>query len=171
MKYILVIVVFAASVWMTGCSPVTEAPTKISKPEAEHIKLSEALVNKLKSVEGIPETVTQQYLALRSELEMEFYDCRFLSNTNSYWEGPAAKEIISLNKSVLPLIMKEIELGNFFFNVPAQQITGLSMRVEGKFASEQEYAQRWFNWWQANRDNPQWNIYIEQAEGNPGIPY
>jgi len=160
MRHIAFIIKMIIVAFLMGCTSHQET---ISKPPVPDIQLSETLVNELRSLKGVPEEITSQYIYLRSKLEREFYDSRYLSNTNAYWQGQAGQQIISMGKAALPFIMLEIEYGNFFFNVPARKITGLSMRRENEFASEQEYAKRWANWWQINKNNPEWNIYVEHS--------
>jgi len=85
---------------------------------------------------------------------------RWSSNTGDYWETPAGKKIISMEKKALPFIMEEICRGNFFFNVPAEKITNISFRSRNTIKSEQHYAKKWAEWWGKNRNNPKWNIYL-----------
>jgi hypothetical protein len=89
------------------------------------------------------------------------------SDSRDYWKGGAGLQIIDGGKRFLPFVMAEIDNGNFFFNVAAKEITGISMHKEGEFQSEQEYTRRWAEWWKTNRSNPGWNIYPEPG-GQPG---
>ena len=84
----------------------------------------------------------------------------FSSNSYDYWEGSAAKSIIAMGKKALPFIMKEIENGNFLFIVAAERITQIKMRNQ-TIQSEQENSKYWLKWWQENKNNPVWNIYLK----------
>ncbi|UCC21412.1 MAG: hypothetical protein JSW23_06220 [Planctomycetota bacterium] len=86
----------------------------------------------------------------------------FSSRTDDYFDRvPAGLDIIKMGRSVLPFVMEQICAGNFFFNVAARRITGLTLRNEGGiFISEQELALRWSKWWHQNCNKPEWNEYL-----------
>ena len=73
------------------------------------------------------------------------------SNTYDYWEGPHGKAIIALGPAILPDIMQEIRKGDFWFNVPMNLITKLSV-AEG--VSEQERSAAWIAWWDQSTPVP-----------------
>lgn len=103
------------------------------------------------------EDAKQQFQELKTKWESEIKgEVQLSSVTYNYWEGEAGRRIIAMGKRALLFVMDEIENGNFLFNVPAEKITGIKM--EGRY--EQERSRNWIRWWERNRNNPEWNIFI-----------
>jgi len=94
-------------------------------------------------------------LKAKWDLEVKQYD--YSSNTHDYWQGEAGEKIIAMGKKALPFIMEELEQGNFFFNVPAEIITGKTLEAP----SAQETSKKWLEWWEENKNDPEWTICIE----------
>jgi hypothetical protein len=88
----------------------------------------------------------------------------FSSRTETYLEVSSGQQIIAMGKKALPFVMVQICNGNFFFNVAARRIAGVTMRKKGEFAiSEQELALRWTEWWGENCNQPEWNVYLIES--------
>lgn len=101
----------------------------------------------------------REFIKLKDQWEAE--SPQLSSNTYDYWKTQAGKKIISMGKRALPLVMNEIREGNFFFNVAAERITNISLRSGEPSGSEQQYSEKWVEWWEKNKENPNWNIYID----------
>ena len=109
------------------------------------------------------EEAKRKFTDLRKHWEEEAQQHWYLSDTKAYWQWSAGQAIIAMGKEALPFVMEEVQKGNFFFNVPAARITGISMRKEEEImVSEQDIARRWVKWWEANRNNPEWNVFLKQ---------
>lgn len=72
-----------------------------------------------------------------------------------YWDSDSGRKIIAMGKRALPFIMEEIKNGETMFTVAASRITGIKM--SGPTADD--LSQQWLDWWQENRDNPEWKAF------------
>lgn len=70
------------------------------------------------------------------------------------WKVPAGRNIIAMGRRALPFVMQEIEKGNVLLTYAASQITGLRFMHIG----ETDY---WLEWWEENKRNPTWNVFVE----------
>jgi len=110
----------------------------------------------------------REFMELKRKWEQEKENFWFSSRTTDYWKGPAGQNIIGMGKRALPFVMEEISRGDFLFNVPAQKITNISAPSGIERESEQKLSLDWIEWWKENKDNPEWNIYINnKVNANP----
>lgn len=76
-----------------------------------------------------------------------------------YWDSDSGRNIIAMGKRALPFIMEEIKNGRSYYTVAAEKITGIKMRGP----MEEDLRQEWLAWWEENKDNPEWNVFIKGA--------
>ena len=76
--------------------------------------------------------------------------------TVRYWDSESGRNIIAMGKMALPFIMEEVKRGNSWYAVAAARITGIKMR--GPTADDLN--RQWLEWWDENKNNPDWNIFI-----------
>lgn len=109
-----------------------------------------------------------EFNELKSKWTKKKENAALSSRTSDYWKGSAGQEIIAMGKHALPFVMDEISKGDFFFNIPAQEITKIKTPSGFERESEQKLSQDWIEWWKENKDNPEWNIYINnKVNANP----
>ena len=125
-----------------------------SKPQSNMKSMTNHNINSSNALKY--ESNQAKYLKLRTEWEKERQQFSKYSDTRAYWKGPVGKEIISMGKAAIPFLIKELQDGDFFFNIPLEIITGIS--ING--SSEQDKVKGWLDWWQKNKGNPKWNLYI-----------
>ena len=84
-------------------------------------------------------------------------DTHQLTNHSDY------KAIIAMGKRALPFVIDKLAKGDFLMVVAARRITGIDVvRASGKVLEskelfgEQDEARLWVEWWQQNRDKPEW---------------
>jgi len=102
------------------------------------------------------EKATEEFGKLKTMWQAEKEKYKSSSILSDYWQGEAGKKLIAMGRRALPFVMREIEQGDFMFNIPADKITGIAVSA----MSEQERSKKWLEWWRANRDNPKWNMFI-----------
>jgi hypothetical protein len=112
-------------------------------------------------------TIDTQYEQAKSEFNVlkSFWEKeipKYSSNTEDYWKGDAGKAILKMGKRALPFVFEEILKFNFLFNVAAEQITQIHPTGKAGY-SEQTKDEFWIKWWHDNKNNPEWNIYLNQS--------
>ena len=105
-----------------------------------------------------------EFMKLKSKWAREKAKATLSSRTTDYWKGAAGQSIIAMGKRALPFVMEEISRGDFFFNIPAWKITNITTPNGIKRESEQELSRDWIEWWRKNKDNPEWNVYINKSK-------
>lgn len=68
------------------------------------------------------------------------------SHTAMYWTGPTGKAILAMGPRILPLIVKELRNGDFFFNHPMQVFAGFLLGGID-LDSEQARSRLWIKWY------------------------
>lgn len=100
----------------------------------------------------------QEFEALKADFEDEISYPPYSNYTftNKYWDSESGRNIIAMGKRALPFIMEEIKNGKSWFTVAAQRITGIRMRGP----TAQDLSEEWLDWWEENKDNPEWNVFL-----------
>ncbi|MCX5709517.1 MAG: hypothetical protein NT088_02150 [Candidatus Omnitrophica bacterium] len=87
---------------------------------------------------------------------------------NKYWMSDSGRAIIAMGKRALPFLMDELQNGNYWYATAVDYITGI--RMAG--TTGDDLAGRWLAWWEENKDNPEWNLFIEgkpQSQEGPAV--
>jgi len=87
---------------------------------------------------------------------------------NKYWMSESGRAIIAMGKRALPFLMDELQNGNYWYAAAVDSITGI--RMAG--TTGEDLAERWLAWWEDNKDNPEWNLFIEgepQSQEGPAV--
>jgi hypothetical protein len=72
------------------------------------------------------------------------------SSTYDYWKGKHGQAIIKLGPAIIPDLIQQVKMGNFFFNVPLEVLTKIDI-ANGDIMSEQEKSKLWVEWWEAKQ--------------------
>ncbi len=86
--------------------------------------------------------------------------------TDRYWESESGLKIVAMGKRALPFIMEEIKNGKSWYTYAAQLITGIKM----KGPTVDDLNREWLDWWQENKDDPQWNKFIDSSSPQQSAP-
>jgi len=107
------------------------------------------------------EEATKEFQELKADFEDEISNPPYsdYTFTDRYWDSESGRKIIAIGTRALPFIMEEIENGKSWFTVAAQRITGIKMRG----STAQELNEQWLDWWEENRDNPEWNAFYDSG--------
>lgn len=101
-------------------------------------KKHQELPSELKSLRKEFEKLKKQWMVERKQYAM-------YSQIERYWDGPIGKQIIAMGPCVLPLFVKELRRGNFFFNYPMQVVAGFLLGGPD-LDSEQARSKLWIKW-------------------------
>jgi hypothetical protein len=82
---------------------------------------------------------------------------------NKYWMSASGKKIIAMGKRAIPFIMDELKSGNYWYSTALDYITGV--RMSG--TTGDNLAGNWLDWWDENKDNPEWNVFLNSSSSNP----
>ena len=72
------------------------------------------------------------------------------SRTSAYTDNEPYAAIVALGRPALPLIIADIERGQFFLNEAAGRISGVDVRKlypDEKVVGEQDVSRLWVRWW------------------------
>ena len=91
-------------------------------------------------------SLRKEFDALKKQWMVERKEFRFHSQIERYWDGPIGKQILDMGPRILPLIVKELRGGDFFFNYPMRVFAGFLLGGHD-LDSEQHRSKLWIQWY------------------------
>lgn len=115
------------------------------------------------------EKAAKEFQALKADFEEEVSYPPYSDYVykTKYWMSDSGRAIIAMGRRALPFIMDEIQAGNYWYTYAAASITGI--RMQG--TTGEDLSERWLAWWDDNKDDPEWNLFIQgESQGQNSSP-